>query len=147
MHERFNIATLSTAAQAHDSNGVFERQNATLRSMVRRLRSDYPTADLQEMLDLDCFTKNSMSVHNGASPFLLMCGSSPRLPSALTSGLPALGDRRVARDNALLQHLSLLHDTRTAHTQAEADVSLRRALSRSAAHVPLRSCSVSEVGY
>ena len=145
--ERFNVATLSTAAQSHHSNGVVERHNAVLNTMVRRLRSDYPSAPLQELLDAACLAKNSMSVHNGASPFQLMSGSVPRLPAALTDGLPALGAGRVAGDDALRTTLSLLPAARVAHTQAEADVSRRRALVRNATNVPPRAWAVGDVVY
>jgi len=147
MTERFNVVALSTAGQAHHSNGIVERHNQTLKAMVRRLRRDHPAAPLQELLDLACLAKNSMSIHNGASPFQLMCGSAPRLPAALTDSLPALGDRRVPGDDALRTHLSLLHAARAAHTQSEADVSLRRALARNASNVPPRRWAVGDVVY
>lgn len=134
--ERFNITVASTAAQAHFSNGVVERHNRTLKTMVTRLRADHPSAGLQELLDLACLAKNAMGVHLGASPFQLMCGSTPRVPSALTDGLPALAVPRVPGDDALHAHLELLRDARRAHTLAEANSSLRRALARNATNVP-----------
>jgi len=145
MTERFNVVALSTAGQAHHSNGTVERHNQTLKAMVRRLRRDHPAAPLQELLDLACLAENRMSIHNGASPFQLMCGSAPRLPAALTDSLPALGDRRVPGDDALRTHLSLLHAARAAHTQS--DVSLRRALARNASNVPPRRWAVGGVVY
>jgi len=143
--ERLNIASLSTEAQAHHSNGVVERHNAVLKSMVRRLRADFPVAPLQEQLDAAFLAKNSLSVHSGASPIQLMSGSAPRLPSALTDGLPALGTGPVEGDDALRTSLSLLHASRVAHTQAEADVSLRRALASNATNVPPRVWAVGDV--
>lgn len=148
MAERYNIGVCTTATQAHFSNGVVERHNQTLKTMVSRLHKDHPGACAQELLDLACLAKNSMAQHNGATPFQLMSGSTPRLPSAITDGLPALsGDNTVAGDEALRLHLELLHSAREAHTKAEADASLRRALARNAANVPHREWSVGDVVY
>jgi len=145
MTERFNVVALSTAGQVHHSNGIVERHNQTLKAMVRRLQRDHPAAPLQELLDLACLAKNSMSIHHSASPFQLMCGSVRRLPAALTDSLPALGDRRVPGDDALRTHLSLLHAARAAHTQSEADVSLRCAPARNASDVPPWRWAVGDV--
>lgn len=147
MAERFNIGVAATATQAHFSNGVVERYNQTIKTMVTRIRQDHPVADAQELLDLACLAMNSMSQHNGATPYQLMCGSTPRVPTALTSNLPALEETRVAGDEALQSHLQLLHASRVAHAQAEADVSLRRALARNASNVPHRDWVVGDVVY
>ena len=136
MRGRFNIGIESTAAQAHFSNGIVERDNATLKTMLRRMRLDHPSSPFQELLDLACLAQNSMGTHHGASPYQLMCGSTPRVPTALIDDLPALSQRRVPADDALHQTLSALSTSRLAHTQAEADQPLRRALARYATNVP-----------
>lgn len=145
MAERFNIGVAFAATQAHFSNGVVERHNQTIKAMVARMRRDHPEAEPQELLDLAWFAMNSMGHHNGATPYQLMNGSSPRVPTALTSGLLALADTRVAGDDALRAHLELLHAAREAHTEAEADMSLRRALARNASNVPHRDWAVGDV--
>lgn len=134
--ERFNISVASTAAQAHFSNGVVECHNRTLKTMVTRLRADHPSAGLQELLVLAFRAKNAMGVHLRASSFQLMCGSTPWIFSALTDGLPVLATPRVPGDDALHSHIDLLHNARRAHTLAEANSSLRRALARNASSVP-----------
>jgi len=91
---------------------------------------DHVHCDAQEVLDLACNAKNRMGQHNGTKPYQFVCGSSPRVPVALTDSLPALSDRRVPGDEALRNHLDLLHAARSAHAQAEAAASLRRALAR-----------------
>lgn len=147
MAERHNITPLSTAAQAHWSNGIIERHNQTLKTMVTRMAADHPGASGQELLDLACYAKNSMGQHGGATPYQLMNGTTPRVPTAMTDALPALGDRRVPGDEALHRHLQLLHSARMAHTRAEADASLRRALGRNAANVPVADFSVGDAVY
>jgi len=145
--ERHNVAVLSTAAQAHWSNGVVERHNQTLKTMMTTMALDHIHVDAQEPLDLACHAKNSMGQHNGARPYQLMCGSTPRVPTALIDSLPALSVRRVPGDGALHAHLDLLHAARSAHTQAEVASSLRRALARNAANVPVNTFMVCEAVY
>lgn len=147
MTERFNIGVFSTTTLAHFSNGVVERHNQTLKTMVVRLLLDHPGAIAQELVDLACLAKNSMVQHSGASLFQLMGGSTPRVPAALTHGLPALVGGTVPGDDALRLHLPLLHAARVAHTQAEADGSLRRALARNASNVPHRDWKAGDVVY
>jgi len=145
--ERHNIVPLSTAAQAHWSNGIVERHNLTLKTMVTTMVLDHPNIDAQEVLELACHAKNSMGQHNGATSYQLMCGSTPRVATALTDSLPALSGRLVPGDDALRGHLDLLHATRSAHTRAEADSSLRRALARNATNVPVNDYQVGDVVY
>jgi len=145
--ERHNVAVLSTAVQAHWSNGVVERHNQTLKTMVTTTALDHIHVDAQELLDLTCHAKNSMGKHNGARPYQLMCGSTPRVPTALIDSLPALSARRVPGDGALHAHLDLLHAARSAHTQAEAASSLRRAYAHNAANVPVNTFMVCDAVY
>jgi len=115
--------------------------------MLRRMRLDHPLSPFQEVLDLACVAKNSMGTHHGASPYQLMCGSTPRVPKALIDDLPALSQRRVPADDALHQTLSALSTSRLAHTQAEADQPLRRALARYATNVPPPAWARGDVVY
>eukprot|EP00170_Pyropia_yezoensis_P004363 contig_17856_g4376 len=147
MAERFNIWLATTATQAHISNEVVERHNLTVTTMVTRMWREHPTAEPQELLDLACLSMNSMVQHSGATPYQLVNGSTPRVPTALTSDVSALADSRVAGDDALRTHLQLLHADRAAHTEAEASVSLRRALARNAANVPHRDWASGDVVY
>lgn len=142
MGERINVGVCTTAAQAHFSNEVVERHSLTLKTMVSRLHRDQPGAGAQELPDQECLANNAMSAHNGAAPFHLVCGSTTRPPAALTDRLAALSNGEVAGDEAIRLHLELLHGARAAHTQAEADASLRRALARNATNAPHRDWAV-----
>lgn len=107
-----------------------ERHNAVIKRTLAKVRADEPTADLQLLLDLACLAKHSLLVHGSASPHQLMCGTQPRLPSAVHDAPPALSDVRVAGDENLQQTLRSLTRSRVAFLQAEADQSLRRELAR-----------------
>ena len=75
--------------------------------------------------------------------------SARRLREALTHRPPALGNPRgmLDVDAALRTTLSMTHDARVAHTQAEAEASLRQALARNAASVTPRPCAEGNVVY
>lgn len=120
----------STAAQAPWSNGVCERHNAAVRKTLGKLRADSPGANIQLLLDMACMAKNSLLVHGAATPYQLMCGSQPRLPSTLTDAPPALSSVRVAGDTNLQETLRLLAASRVSFLEVEADQSLRWALAR-----------------
>ena len=145
--ERQNVAVLSTAAQAHWSNGVLEQHNVTLKTIVATVAVEHIHVSSQELLYLACHAKNSMGHHHGATPYQIMCGSSPRVPSALADLLPVLSDRHVPGDEGLHSHLDLLHTSRSTHTQADAAASLRRTLARNAANVPVNTPTVGDAVY
>lgn len=147
MGGRFNIGIESTAAQAHFFDGIVKRFNVTLKTMLHRMRLDIPSSPFQELLDLSCLEKNSMGTHHGASPYQLMSGSTPRVPTALIDDSSALSKRRVPTDDALHQTLSALSTARLAHTQAEENQSLCRALSRNATNVPPPAWARGDVFY
>lgn len=147
LSERHNIMTLSTAAQAHWSNNVVERYKMTLKSIFPAMLRENFNVSAQEVLDLAWHAKNSMGQYSGASPDQLLCGSTPRVRVAHPDALPALSYRRVAADEALYHLIDLLHAARDAHTEAEASSSLRRALARNAASVPVRNYEVGDAVY
>jgi len=102
---------------------------------------------MQELLDAAFLSKNSLSVHSGASPFQLMSDLAPHLSAALMDGRPALGAGPVEDNDALRTSLSLLHAAWVAHAQAEAEGSLRRVLARYATNVPSCVWAVGDVVY
>lgn len=128
LSERFNIAVSTTAAQAAWSNGVCERHNAVVKRMVEALRGDHPDATFQDLLSHATFAKNNLTVHGTATPYQLVTGTLPRLPSVLTDGLPAMHNIRVKDDDHLRATIDMLSSARAALARAEADQSLRRAL-------------------
>lgn len=58
--------------------------------MVEALVRDHPDDRFQDLLSHAAFAKNSLSVHEAATPFQLVTGSLPRLPSVLSDALPAM---------------------------------------------------------
>jgi len=128
--ERFNVRVEATADQSAWSNGICERHNGIIKHMVLSLAAEYPAATFQELLSHACFENNSLSVHGCATPFQLVTGSLPRLPSALSDALPAMQEGHLPTEADLARTLALLADSRAALLRAEASQSVRRALNR-----------------
>ncbi|OSX73858.1 hypothetical protein BU14_0323s0002 [Porphyra umbilicalis] len=128
--ERFNMRVETTAAQSAWSNGVCERHNGIIKHMVLSLAADYPAATFQELLSHACFAKNSLAVHGCATPFQLVTGTMPRLPSVLSDSLPAMQEGHLPTEADLARTLALLADSRAAFSRAEASQSVRRAMNR-----------------
>jgi len=127
---RFGIFLSATSPQAPWSNGMVERHNASIKTAYGKLLVDEPDALTQTLLDMVCLAKNSLLVYGAATPYQLMCGSQPRLPSTLADAPPSRSGVRVDGDTNLEATLRLLGASRVAFMQAEADQSLRRALNR-----------------
>jgi len=126
--DRVRIFPDQTSAQTPWSIGMCERNNAFIKHMYTELRAVKPTAFSQLLLDMACLAKNSLSVHGASMPHQLICGSQPRLPSALTDALPALLKVRQLRDSNLQQTLRLLGASRVVLMRAGANQTLQRAL-------------------
>lgn len=69
-------------------------------------------------------TKNSLENYLGFSPFQLVFGESPKLPSVFTAG-PA-GFEKVVMTKAVAEHINALHAAREAFIQLEADRVLKQ---------------------
>ena len=123
--EQFGIVVKTTPAESPWSNGVVERNNQTLaRSMDKIIEDTGCHADLALLWALNA--KNSLQNVAGFSPFQLVLGMNPRLPSTLTDELPSLTQRsmpQLIRDN-----LNALHAARSAFIACENEEKIRRAL-------------------
>lgn len=123
--EQFGIVVKTTPAESPWSNGVVERNNQTLaRSMDKIIEDTGCHADMALLWALNA--KNSLQNVAGFSPFQLVLGMNPRLPSTLTDELPSLTQQsmpQLIRDN-----LNALHAARSAFIACENDEKIRRAL-------------------
>lgn len=128
--EGFNIRADVTAGQSAWSNGVCERHNGVVKHMVTTLASYYPAATLQELLDHACFAKNALAVYGCASPFQLVTGSQPRIPSVLSDDLSAMQEGHLPTEADLARTVAMLAASRPAFSRAEASESVRRTLNR-----------------
>ena len=116
----------TTAAESPWSNGVVERNNQTLSNMMDKI-----TEDLQCSTDLALLwalnAKNSLQNVAGFSPFQLVLGYNPKLPSTTSDNLPALSMKTTSQ--ILQDNLNAMHKARTAFIASENDERIKRALS------------------
>lgn len=77
--------------------------------------------------------KKSVHKVHGYSPYQLVFGQNPNLPSVLTDKSPALEGTGVAI--WMTQHISALHATRTAFTETECSERIQRALCKQLRHI------------
>ena len=125
MAENFNIETRTTAGYSPWSNGLLERHNQTLTDIILKVRKENG-CDWDTALDWALMAKNCMHSVHGYSPHQLVFGQNPNLPNVLIDKPPALeGTTMSARVG---QHISALHASRKAFTEAECSERIRRAL-------------------
>lgn len=125
MAENFNIEVKTTAAYSPWSNGLLERHNKTLTEILLKLREDNK-CDLETSLNWALMAKNALNHVHGYSPYQLVFGRNPNLPSTLIDKLPALEGTTTSK--TVGKHIAALHAARTAFTQSECSERIRRAL-------------------
>ena len=128
MCQNFNIEVKTTAAYSPWSNGLCERHNQTLTNIMQKVRADKKEINLETALCWALAAKNSMVNTHGFSPYQLVFGKNPNFPSTLTDEPPAL--EGITRSRTVGQHITSLHATRKAFTEAESSEKIRRALRR-----------------
>lgn len=122
MAEKFNIEVKTTAAYSPWSNGLLERHNQTLTDILMKVKNDN-RCDWKTALDWALMAKNSMHNVHGFSPYQLVFGQNPNLPSVLTDKPPALESSNTS--TLVGQHISVLHAARRAFTESECSERIR----------------------
>ena len=125
MAENFNIEIKTTAAYSPWSNGLCERHNQTLTEIMLKVKKS-SGCDWKTALDWALMAKNTMHNVHGFSPYQLVFGQNPNLPSVLVDEPPALEGTTTSK--WVGEHISALHKARTAFTEAECSERIRRAL-------------------
>ena len=103
--ERFNITVKTTPAESPWCNGIVERNNQTIaRSMDKIIEDTQCSKEIALCWAVNA--KNSLMNQAGFSPFQLVFGTNPRLPSCLTDEIPAL--TQVSTSNVIRENLNAL---------------------------------------
>ena len=124
--ESFGIIIKTTGAEAPWSNGLVERHNRVLGEMLNKI-IDGCHCTLDVALAWAVNAKNSLANVHGFSPYQLVLGSNPVLPSVLHDKVPALSSA-IDAEKYLLDHLQALHIARQSFIQAESSSKIRQAL-------------------
>lgn len=126
MAENLNIQVWNTAGLSPWQNGLCERNHAVVDDCVAKILEDDPQLDLEVALLWAVNAKNSLQMVSGWSPYQLVFGINPNLPSVLTDKPPAL--EGTTMNEIFAKHLNALHSGRRAFIQAESSQRIRRAL-------------------
>ncbi len=131
MAENFNIEIKTTAAYSPWSNGLLERHNQTLNEIIMKVKTSNG-CDWHTAMDWALMAKNTMQSVHGYSPHQLVFGQNPNLPSVLIDKPPAL--EGTTKSQWVARHISALHASRKAFTEAECSERIRRALRKQLRH-------------
>ena len=94
--------------------------------MVTKILAEEPNCDLQIALAWAVHSKNCLQMNGGYSPYQLVYGRNPKLPSVMTDEPPALEGTTIS--STFGQHLNSMHAARKAFIQSECSEKVRRAL-------------------
>ena len=125
MCEAMNITVKVTAAETQH-NGLVERNNMIIANMLDMILEDQQL-DLVIALSWWLNAKNSLANGHGFSPFQLVFGQNPKLPSIFNDKPPAFtpsDTNQVLNDN-----LIALHEAKEAFISSENSEKIRSALS------------------
>ena len=124
--EYLGVRSSFTAAYSPYQNGINERNHAICDRMISKMRTHDPSLSVQVALTWALVAKNSLENVSGFSPFQIVFGSQPKLPSVYTSGPP--GYEEVEMNKAVADHINALFLGREAYVQCESDKILKAAL-------------------
>ena len=126
MCEKMGIRVDCTAAESPWSNGVNERHNGLLGSMIEKLIAD--GIKLEHAVCWATSAKNALVNVSGYSPNQLVFGRNPNFPNILNSELPVLEPCRY--QDKLYETMKALNEARKAYIHLEADERLKRAVKK-----------------
>ena len=125
MCENLNINFMTTAAESPWSNGLIEKHNQSVGEAVDKIEEDIHCS-VEVALCWAINAKNSLQNIYGFSPYQLVFGKNPNLPSVLNNKLPAL--EGVSKSQLVADMLNALHSARREVVKLESSEKIRRAL-------------------
>ena len=120
----FNVKIMATAAESPWSNGVYERLNGVIGTLVSKVSED-ANCDVHMALAWSVAARNACDNNFGFSPNQLVFGFNPALPSVFTDKLPAL--ENVLASDIVRRNLNAMHSARQSFVQLESEEKLKRA--------------------
>ena len=124
--EYLGVRSSFTAADSPNQNGVNERNHAICDKMLIKMRSQDPSMSAEVALTWALTAKNTLQNVSGYSPFQIVFGQNPSLPSVYTAGPPGLEE--VVMSKMVADHINALFLAREAYIAGESDRTLKAAL-------------------
>ena len=127
MCEKLGVHVITTGAEAPWSNGLVERHHAMISRNVAKIIEE-TNCSIETALAWAVNAKNCLSNVNGYSPYQLLLGTNPILPSLYNpyEAITTLEDETPSKNVA--EHILAIYNARKQHMAAEADQKIRRAL-------------------
>ena len=85
--ENLGIEFKATAAESSFSNGINERHHAVIKTILNKIRHDYPLEDINVLVSYAIFAKNCLADKRGFTPHQGVYGHSPNIPSILSDNV------------------------------------------------------------
>merc|ERR1739842_131642 len=123
--EAFNITIKTTAAESPWSNGICERLNGVLGTLVNKILDDV-NCNIQMALAWAVSAHNAYDNNSGYSPNQLVFGFNPAIPNIYNSNLPGL--ENVTSSEIVRRNINALHVARQQFVKFESDERIKRAL-------------------
>ena len=123
---KHGVRVLPTPPYSPWSNGLCERHNGVIAEMLQKTVEENPKMSLEFALRHVIFAKNCLEGHLGFTPYQLVLGHNPRLPSVLNDDIPALEKTSVS--SVVAEHFKLLNDTRASFLRADCSERIKRAI-------------------
>ena len=124
--EYLGVRSTFTAAYSPNQNGTNERNHAIVDNMMAKMRMQDPDMSASVALTWALMAKNTLQNISGFSPFQIVFGKSPVLPSVYVAGPSGLEEVEMAKSVA--ENINAMHLAREAYIAGESDKILKAAL-------------------
>ena len=124
--EYLGVKSSFTAADSPNQNGINERNHAICDRMIVKMLSQDSEMSAEVALTWALAAKNTLQNVSGFSPFQIVFGQNPSLPSVYTTGPPGLEE--VVMSKVVADHINALFLAREAYIAGESDRTLKAAL-------------------
>ena len=124
--EYLGVRSTFTAAYSPNQNGGNERNHAIVDNMITKMLMHDPSLSVSVALTWALMAKNTLQNISGFSPFQIVFGKTPALPSVYTAGPSGLEEVVMAKSVA--NNINAMHLAREAYIEGESDKILKAAL-------------------
>ena len=130
--ENFGFEVKTRPAESSWCNGLLERHNSVLTEILLKIKGA-ENLDWETALSWALFGKNALHSVHGFSPYQLVFGKNPQLPSVITDLPPALEATTISQ--VVADNINAMYASRKAFIEAESSERIRRPSERMFEHM------------
>ena len=146
MCDKLGVHVITTGAESPWSNGLVERHHAMIARNVSKIMED-TECNVSTALAWAVNAKNTLSNINGYSPYQLLLGVNPSLPSLDNPYESPTCLERETPSITVAKHIQAMYNARKQQMAAEADERIRRALRHKSRDVYAKSVNQGDKVY